>query len=203
MVLKQMGASVCVWEVHNDQEKSDTKSETQLRGAQLQLASRKQGTYWKDSGDLGHRNQSRSKDLNDWTQEIRRHQFSLSCSRSFPSLFFDCLSLTTFFPKASTPSERVQSYLPYGFISWNHLTHKERSSETSWFKGVFWMAHLRSHIQLETNHPGSVMESYEWLYMVVWPWPSSTHDCQFPAEPHDWSLVVVAPKIVAGGWSRA
>ena len=43
MVLKQMGASVCVWEVHNDQERSDTKSETQLKGAQLQLASRKQG----------------------------------------------------------------------------------------------------------------------------------------------------------------
>ena len=41
MVLKQMSASVCVLEVHNDQEGSGTKSEAQLRGAQLQLASRK------------------------------------------------------------------------------------------------------------------------------------------------------------------
>ena len=77
MVLKQMSASVCVLEVHNDQEGSGTKSEAQLRGAQLQLASGKGGTYWMDSRDLGHRNQSRFKDLSDWTQEIRRHQFSL------------------------------------------------------------------------------------------------------------------------------
>ena len=65
------------------------------------------------------------------------------------------------------------------------------------------MAHLRSHVQLETNHPGSAMGSYEWLYMVMWPWPSSKHDCQFPVEPHDWSWVLVASKIVAGGWSRS
>ena len=115
MVLKQMGASVCVWEVHNDQEGSCAKSEAQLRGAQLQLASRKGRTYWLDSGDLEHRNQSRSKDLSDWTQEIRSHQFSLSDPLSFPSLFFDGLSLLTFFLKASTPSEGVQSYLPQGF----------------------------------------------------------------------------------------
>ena len=76
MVLKQMSASVCVLEVHNDQEGSGTKSEAQLRGAQLQLASGKGGTYWMDSRDLGHRNQSRFKDLSDWTQEIRSHQFS-------------------------------------------------------------------------------------------------------------------------------
>ena len=112
MVLKQMSASVCVLEVHNDQEGSGTKSEAQFRGAQLQLASGKGGTYWMDSRDLGHRNQSRFKDLSDWTQEIRSHQFSPFHPRSFPSLFFDCLSLTAFFPKASTPSEELQSYLP-------------------------------------------------------------------------------------------
>ena len=80
MVLKQMGASVWVWEVHNVWEGSGTNSETQVRGAQLQLASKKGETIWKDSGVLGHRNQSRSKDLSAWTQEIRSHQFSFSSS---------------------------------------------------------------------------------------------------------------------------
>ena len=112
MVPKQTGASVCVWEVYSDWEGSRTKSESQLRRAHLQLASGKGGTYWMDSRDLGHRNQSRFKDLSDWTQEIRSHQFSPFHPRSFPSLFFDCLSLTAFFPKASTPSEELQSYLP-------------------------------------------------------------------------------------------
>ena len=41
MVLKQRGASVSVWEGYNDWEGSRTKSESQLRGAHLQLASRK------------------------------------------------------------------------------------------------------------------------------------------------------------------
>ena len=45
MVLKQMGTSVCVWEVYNDAEGSRTKSESQLRGAHLQLASRKGETH--------------------------------------------------------------------------------------------------------------------------------------------------------------
>ena len=107
MVLKQMGASVWVWEVHNVWEGSGTNSETQVRGAQLQLASKKGETIWKDSGVLGHRNQSRSKDLSAWTQEIRSHQFSLPHPWSFPSHFFDGLNLTTFFLTASTPSEGV------------------------------------------------------------------------------------------------
>ena len=37
MVLKQTGATVCVWEAYNDQEGSRTKSESQLRGAHLHL----------------------------------------------------------------------------------------------------------------------------------------------------------------------
>ena len=45
MVLKQTGASVCVLEVYNDQEGSRTKSESQLRGAHLHLASRKGETH--------------------------------------------------------------------------------------------------------------------------------------------------------------
>ena len=45
MVLKQMGASVCVWEVYNVREGTRTKSESQLRGAHFQLASRKWETH--------------------------------------------------------------------------------------------------------------------------------------------------------------
>ena len=112
MVLKQTGASVCVWEVYNDWEGSKTKSESQLRGAHLHLASRKGETHWNDSGNPGHKTQSKYKDLCDWTQEIRNHQFSISHTPSFPSLFFDGLSLTTFFLKASTSSEGVQAICP-------------------------------------------------------------------------------------------
>ena len=44
MVLKQMVASVCVWDVYRDQ-KSRTKPESKLREALLQLASRKTETH--------------------------------------------------------------------------------------------------------------------------------------------------------------
>ena len=83
MVLKQMDASVCVWEVYSDREESRTKSESQLRGAHLQLASRKGETHWNDSGNPGLKNQSKYKDLCDSTQEIRNHQFSISHPHSF------------------------------------------------------------------------------------------------------------------------
>ena len=56
MVLKQMDASVCIWEVHNDRGESRTNSESQVREAQLQMAFRKGRPYWKNSGDPGHRN---------------------------------------------------------------------------------------------------------------------------------------------------
>ena len=83
MVLKQTGASVCFWEVYNDREGSRTKSESQLRGAHLQQASGKGKTHWNDSGNPGHKTQSKYKDLNDWTQEIKSHQFSISYTQSF------------------------------------------------------------------------------------------------------------------------
>ena len=72
-----------VWEVYNDQEGSRTKSESQLRGAHLQLASRKGKTLWNDSGNPGHKTRNEYKDLSDWTQEIRSHQFFISHSHSF------------------------------------------------------------------------------------------------------------------------
>ena len=82
MVLKQMGASVCAWEVYNVWEGSRTKSESQLRGAHLHLASRKGETHGNDFGNTGHKTQSKYKDLSDWTQEIRSHQFSLTLALS-------------------------------------------------------------------------------------------------------------------------
>ena len=40
MVLKQMGASFWVWEVHHNQQRSKIKSEPQVTGTQIQLVSR-------------------------------------------------------------------------------------------------------------------------------------------------------------------
>ena len=62
-----MAASLWVEEVHHNWEGSRLKPEAQVRGAQLQLASRKGEAYWKDTVDLGHMSQNRCKDLNDWT----------------------------------------------------------------------------------------------------------------------------------------
>ena len=59
MVLKQMGASFWVWEVHHNQGGSRTKFEALGRGAQLQLVSSKGETFQKNTGDPVHRNQSR------------------------------------------------------------------------------------------------------------------------------------------------
>ena len=82
-MLKQTGATLCVWEVYNDRDRSRTKSESQLRGAHHPLASRKGETHWNDSGNSGHKTQSKCKYLSDWTQEIRSHQFSISHPHSF------------------------------------------------------------------------------------------------------------------------
>ena len=48
-----MAASLWVGEVDHNWEGSRIKPEAQVRGAQLQLASRKGETYWKDTVDLG------------------------------------------------------------------------------------------------------------------------------------------------------
>ena len=51
----------------------------------LKLASRKIETHLNDSGNPGYKNQSKYKDLSDWTQEIRSHQFSLTLAISLLS----------------------------------------------------------------------------------------------------------------------
>ena len=78
MVLKQM-----LFLYVSGYEGSRTKSESKLRAALFQLASRKGETHWNDSGNPGHKTQSKHKDLSDWTQEIRSHQFSISHPHSF------------------------------------------------------------------------------------------------------------------------
>ena len=47
--------------MYNDQKGSRTKSESQLRGAHLQLASRKGETHWNDSGNPGHKIRANTK----------------------------------------------------------------------------------------------------------------------------------------------
>ena len=125
MVLKQTGASVCVWEVYNDQEGSRTKSESQLRGAHLHLASRKGETHGNDFGNTGHKTQSKYKDLNDWAQKNQKSSVLYFTHSLFHSLFFDSLSLTTFFIKASTSSEGVQTTCPR-VIYPEAISNKER-----------------------------------------------------------------------------
>jgi len=49
--------------VHHTQTGPKIKSEPPVRGARLQLDFKKGEIYWKDTGDPGCRNQSRSKDL--------------------------------------------------------------------------------------------------------------------------------------------
>ena len=116
MVLKQMYVSVWVWEVYNDRERPKTKSQSQLRGTIPKLDPRNQ-----KSSILSH-------------------------PLSFPSLFFDGLSLTTFLLKASTPSEEVKLHALEFYIL-KASSSKERSSEPLELKVVLWMTHLSSHVQ--------------------------------------------------------
>ena len=145
MGLKQRSASVCVWEGYNDWEGSRTKSESQLWGAHLQLASRKRETLWNDSGNPGHKTQSKYKDLSDWTQEIRSHQFSISHTHSFiPSSLMvlasqlSSLRLLHLMRKSKIPALRF-------YILMASPIRKE-ILKTSEFKGFLWMTHLRSHV---------------------------------------------------------
>ena len=61
MMLIWMAASLWVKEVHHNCGGWKIKSQPQVTGPQLQLPSGKGETYWKDTGDSGCRNQSRSK----------------------------------------------------------------------------------------------------------------------------------------------
>ena len=171
MVLKQMGVSVWVWEVYNDWEGSRKKSESQLRGAHLQLASRKGETHWNDSGNPVHKTESKYKDLSDWNQEIRSHQFFLTLALSLPSslmvLAWQLSSLRLLHLVRESKLPALGFYIPKASPS------KERSLEPLEFKCVLWMTHLSSHVQPYISHPGRPMGSYDWLYMVIDPDPAA------------------------------
>ena len=108
MVLKQMGASVCFWEVYNDREGSRTVWITVERSPPP--------TGFKERGDsLKWFWESRTQDSqqtqrSQWLDPKNQKSSVLYFTHSlFHSLFFDGLSLTTFFIKASTPSAGVQA----------------------------------------------------------------------------------------------
>ena len=110
-MLKQIGASFCVWEVYSDREGSRTKSKSQLRGAHLQLASKKGDSlkwFWESRTQDSEQIQ-RSQWLDPRNQNSSILYFTPSL---FHSLFFDGLTLTTLFLKATTPSEGVQATCP-------------------------------------------------------------------------------------------
>ena len=145
MVLKQMGVSVWVWEVYNDWEGSRKKSESQFRGAHLQLASRKGEIHWNDSGNPGLKTKNKYKDLSDWTQEIRSYQFSLTLAVSLPN---SLMILSWQLSSLRLLHLVRESKLPaLGFYILKVSPSKERSSEPLEFKGIFWMMHLSSYVQ--------------------------------------------------------
>ena len=105
MVLKQMGASVRVWEVYNQVwitvEKSPPPTGFKEWGDSLKW-------FW-ESRTLDSEQIQTSQWLDPRNQKSSVLYFTPSL---FHSLFFDGLSLTTFFLKASTPSKGVQDTCP-------------------------------------------------------------------------------------------
>ena len=146
MVLKQMGAYVCVWEAYNVREGSRTKSESQLRGAHLHLASRKGETHANDFGNTGHKTQSKYKDLNDWTQEIRSHQFSISHIHCFipSSLIVLAWQLSSLRLLHLVRESRLPAL---GLYILKPSPIRKEKIEDIRVQGVLWMTHLRSHVQ--------------------------------------------------------
>ena len=147
MLLKQMGVSVWVWEVYNDWEGSRTKSESQLRGAHLQLASRKGETHWNDSGNPGHKTQSKYKDLSDWTQEIWSHQVSIPHPHAFiPSslmvLAWQLYSLRLLYLVRESKLPAIGFYILKA-----SPIRKEKIEAIRVPRCSLWMTHLRSHVQ--------------------------------------------------------
>ena len=201
MVLKQTGASVCVLEVYDDQEGSRTKSESQLRGAHLHLASRKGETHWNDSWNPGHKNQSKYKDLSDWTQEIWSHQVSIPHPHTFiPSslmvLAWQLSSLRLLHLVQESKLPALGFYIP------KPSPIRKENIEDIRVQGC------------SLNHPPqftcTALDQPSWQgHGVLWlalhglcSWPSHTHDCQFPPELHDWSWGEAATRITTGRWSR-
>ena len=104
----------------------------------------------------------------------------------FHSLFFDGFSLTTVFLKASTPSEGVQATCPRVLYP-EGISNKERKYWRHQSSRVFSEWPTADHVYSPSS---AILQGHGVLWLALhghWPWPSSTHDCQFPPELHDWS----------------
>ena len=167
----------------SESEGSRMKSETKLRGALIQLASRNRETHWNDSGKLGRKKQSKYKDLSDWTQEIRSHQFSLTLALSLPSSLmvltwkFSCLRLLHIVRKSKLPA--------LGFyILKASPVRKEKIEDIRVQR-----CSLKDPPQITCTAPDQPSwqgHGVLWLALHgLWRWPGSTHNCQFPQELHD------------------
>ena len=164
-------------------ERSRTKSESKLRGALIQLASRNRETHWNDSGKLGRKKQSKYKDLSDWTQKIKSHQFSLTLALSLPSSLMvlawqlSSLRLLHIVRKSKLPA--------LGFyILKASPVRKEKIEDIRVQR-----CSLKDPPQITCTAPDQPSwqgHGVLWLALHgLWRWPGSTHNCQFPQELHD------------------
>jgi len=145
MVLKQMGASVWVWKVYNDQEGSRTKSESHLRGDHSNWIYRKWRLIEMILGIQDTRIRANTK-------------VSVTGTKKSEVISFLFLILTLSLPSSLKVLAWQISSLRLLHLIWELATclvfyipkaspSKERSLEPSEFKGVLWMTHLSSHLQ--------------------------------------------------------
>ena len=145
MVLKQMGASVCAWEVYNVWEGSRTKSESHLRG---DYSNWPQGMGRLIEMILGIQDT--------WIRANKK--ISVTGPKKSEVISFLFLILTLSLPSSLKVLAWQISSLRLLHLIWELATclvfyipkaspSKERSLEPSEFKGVLWMTHLSSHLQ--------------------------------------------------------
>lgn len=94
--------------------------------------------------------------------------------------------------KASTPMRS-----PATCLRANNLrasSSKEKKLFGSHWVPKQWITHLSSCTALDQCPGRGHWVLIDWLYMAADPGPSSTHDCQFLPEPHDWSCGRGSPK---------
>ena len=157
----------------------------------------RKGTHWNDSGNPGHKTLSKYKDLSDWTQEIRSQQFSISHPHCFiPSSLmvlawqFSSLRLVHLLRESKLPT--------LGFYILKASPIRKENIEDIRVQGC--SLNDPPHIMCTVlDKPSCQGHGVLWLALHGhWPWPRSTHDCQFPPELHTWSWGEAEPKKVTG-----
>ena len=145
MVLKQMGASVWVWEVYNDWEGSRTKSESHLGGDHSNWI---YGKWRLIEMILGIQD----------TRIRANTKISVTGTKKSEVISFLFLTLILSLPSSLKVLAWQISSLRLLHLIWELATclvfyipkaspSKERSLEPSEFKSVLWMTHLSSHVQ--------------------------------------------------------